>query len=105
MAKITYIQPDGTKNEVEVPNGQSVKDGAVNNLVPGILAECGGACACATCQVYVDDAWFETVGPAEGVEKDMLDFAFDPKDTSRLSCQVDVTDAFDGLIVHVPEEQ
>lgn len=105
MATITYVQPDGTKNEVTVPNGQSVKDGAVNNLVPGILAECGGACACATCQVYVDDAWFDTVGAADGVEKDMLDFAFDPKDTSRLSCQVDVTDALDGLVVHVPEEQ
>jgi ferredoxin, 2Fe-2S len=105
MAKITYVQTDGTKNEVDVPNGQSIKDGAVNNLVPGILAECGGACACATCQVYVDDAWFERVGAADGVEKDMLDFAFDPKETSRLSCQVDVTDALDGLVVHVPEEQ
>ena len=105
MAKITYVQSDGTTNEVEVSNGQSVKDGAVNNLVPGILAECGGACACATCHVYIDDAWFETVGEAQGVEKDMLDFAFDPKETSRLSCQVDVTDALDGLVVHVPEEQ
>jgi ferredoxin, 2Fe-2S len=105
VAKITYIQPDGTKNEVDVPNGQSVKDGAVNNLVQGILAECGGACACATCQVYIDDAWFSIVGKAEGVEKDMLDFAFNPKETSRLSCQVDVIDALNGLVVHVPEEQ
>ncbi len=105
MAKITYVQADGTSKEVEVPRGQSVKDGAVNNLIPGILAECGGACACATCHVYIDDAWVEKAGPAVGVEKDMLDFAMDPRETSRLSCQVDVTDELDGLIVHVPFEQ
>lgn len=105
MAKITYVQADGSSKDVEVPNGQSVKDGAVNNLVPGILAECGGACACATCHVYIDDSWVEKAGPAEGVEKDMLDFAVEPRETSRLSCQVDVTDDLDGLIVHVPFEQ
>ncbi len=105
MAKITYVQPDGTTSQVDVANGQSVKDGAVNNLVPGILAECGGACACATCHVYIDDAWMEKVGEAQGVEKDMLDFAFEPRETSRLSCQVDVSAALDGLVVHVPEEQ
>ncbi len=105
MAKVTYVQADGDTKEVDVPNGQSVKDGAVNNLIPGILAECGGACACATCHVYIDDAWTEKVGPAGAVEKDMLDFAMDPKENSRLSCQVDVTDDLDGLVVHVPIEQ
>jgi 2Fe-2S ferredoxin len=105
MAKITYIQSNGTTDEIDVPNGQSVKDGAINGFVPGILAQCGGACVCATCQVYVDDSWFETVGAAEGMEEDMLDFAFNPKRTSRLSCQIKVTDALDGLIVYVPEEQ
>lgn len=105
MAKITYVQADGDTKEVEVSSGKSVKDGAVNNLIPGILAECGGACACATCHVYIDDAWVEKVGPAGDVEKDMLDFAVDPKENSRLSCQVDITDDLDGLIVHVPAEQ
>ncbi len=105
MAKITYVQADGTSKEVDVPKGQSVKDGAVNNLIPGILAECGGACACATCHIYIDDAWVEKAGPAGPVEKDMLDFAMDPRETSRLSCQVDITDEMDGMIVHVPIEQ
>jgi len=105
MAKITYVQADGSSQEVEVKSGQSVKDGAVNNLVPGILAECGGACACATCHVYIDDAWVEKAGPAGPVEKDMLDFAVEPRATSRLSCQVDMTDALDGLVVHVPIDQ
>lgn len=105
MAKITYVQADGDSKDVEVSNGKSVKDGAVNNLIPGILAECGGACACATCHVYIDDAWIDKVGHADGVEKDMLDFAVDPKENSRLSCQVDVTDDMDGMIVHVPFEQ
>lgn len=105
MAKITYVQADGDTKEVEVSTGQSVKDGAVNNLIPGILAECGGACACATCHVYIDEAWVEKVGPAGDVEKDMLDFAMDPKENSRLSCQVDITDDLDGLVVHVPIEQ
>lgn len=105
MAKVTYIQADGDSKEVDVTVGKSVKDGAVNNLIPGILAECGGACACATCHVYIDDAWTEKVGPAGDVEKDMLDFAVDPKDNSRLSCQVDITEDLDGLVVHVPAEQ
>ena len=73
--------------------------------MPGIEAECGGACACATCHVYVDDAWTDKVGKPEVMEEDMLDFAFEPKPVSRLSCQIKMTDEFDGLVVHVPEQQ
>ena len=105
MPTVTYTQPDGTTKNIEVKVGQSIKDGAVNNLIPGILAECGGACACATCHIYIDDQWFGKVGPAEDIEKDMLDFAEDVKDNSRLSCQVDMSEDLNGLIVHVPENQ
>ncbi|MFD0917954.1 2Fe-2S iron-sulfur cluster-binding protein [Pseudahrensia aquimaris] len=105
MAKITYIANDGTKFEVEAENGTTVMENAIKNAVPGIEAECGGACACATCHVYVDDAWTDKVGSAEAMEEDMLDFAYEVKPTSRLSCQVKVSDDLDGLIVHVPERQ
>ena len=105
MPTVTYTQPDGTTKDIEVKVGQSIKDGAVNNLIPGILAECGGACACATCHIYIDDQWFGKVGPAEDIEKDMLDFAEDVKDNSRLSCQVDMSEDLNGLIIHVPENQ
>mgnify|MGYP001221889508 CR=1 FL=1 len=105
MAKVTYVQADGGAKEVEIPTGQSVKDGAVDNLIPGILAECGGACACATCHIYIGEDWVDKVGKAEDVEKDMLDFTIDPRDSSRLSCQVYISDDLDGLVVHVPAEQ
>lgn len=105
MAKVTYISHDGASHEADVPSGQTVKDGAVNNLIPGILAECGGACACATCHVYVDNAWWEQVGRPGAVETDMLDFASEVRETSRLSCQIEVSDTLDGLVVHIPEEQ
>ena len=95
MAKITYIASDGTKFEVDAENGTTVMENAIKNAVPGIEAECGGACACATCHVYVDDAWSQTVGSPEAMEEDMLDFAYEVKPTSRLSCQVKVTDALD----------
>ncbi len=105
MATVTYISHDGTRKDVDVKVGQSIKDGAMNNLIPGIFAECGGACACATCHVYIADDWADKVGSAEDIEKDMLDFAEDVKETSRLSCQVDMLDEWDGLIVHIPENQ
>jgi 2Fe-2S ferredoxin len=105
MAKITYIEHNGTEHTVEVPNGLTVKDGAINNMIPGILAECGGNCACATCHVYVDPAWTGTVGPPSDVEADMLDFANDPQDNSRLSCQIEVSAELDGLVVRMPESQ
>ncbi|MEM8750815.1 MAG: 2Fe-2S iron-sulfur cluster-binding protein [Pseudomonadota bacterium] len=105
MAKITYITHDGSKFEVEAENGSTVMENAIKNAVPGIEAECGGACACATCHVYVDDAWTEAVGSPEAMEEDMLDFAYDVQPSSRLSCQVKVSDALDGLVVRVPERQ
>lgn len=105
MAKITYIAPDGTKFDVDAENGSTVMENAIKNAVPGIEAECGGACACATCHVYVDDAWTDKTGAPEAMEEDMLDFAYDVQPNSRLSCQIKVSDALDGLVVKVPERQ
>ncbi len=105
MAKITYIAHDGSQFEVEADNGSTVMENAIKNAVPGIEAECGGACACATCHVYVDDAWVEKTGAAEAMEEDMLDFAYDVQPNSRLSCQIKVRDELDGLVVKVPERQ
>ena len=105
MARITYIEHDGREHVVEVKNGLSVMEGAIRNNVPGIDADCGGACACATCHVYVDAAWKDVVGEPEAMEEDMLDFAYDVRPTSRLSCQIRVSDELDGLVVHVPERQ
>ena len=99
MARITFIQKDGTERVVEAEPGMTVMEAAVKNAIPGIAAECGGACACATCHVYVDDAWREATGTPEQMEEDMLDFAFDVRPASRLSCQIKVTDALDGLVV------
>ncbi len=105
MAKITYIAHDGTHFEVEAENGSTVMENAIKNAVPGIEAECGGACACATCHVYVDDAWIAKTGEPEAMEEDMLDFAYDIQPGSRLSCQIKVSDELDGLVVRVPERQ
>jgi len=105
MAKITYIEHDGTKHEIEVSDGLSVMEGAIRNMVPGIDADCGGACACATCHVYVDAAWLDKTGERSGIEESMLDFATDVQDNSRLSCQIKVSPELDGLIVRMPEYQ
>jgi len=105
MAKITFIQADGKQQTVEADKGLTVMEAAKKAMVPGIEAECGGACACATCHVYVDAAWTEKVGKPNEMEADMLDFAFDVRDESRLSCQIKVTDELDGLILRVPEKQ
>ena len=105
MPKITYIEHDGKKRTVDAPVGTTVMENAIKNGVPGIVAECGGACSCATCHVHVDEAWKEKVGPPSPMEEDMLDFAFDVKPTSRLSCQIKVTDELDGLVVHTPAQQ
>ena len=105
MASITFIQPDGTENVVDAELGMTVMEAAVKNSVRGIAAECGGACACATCHVYVEEAWREATGQPEQMEEDMLDFAFDVRDNSRLSCQIKVTGDLDGLKVTVPEKQ
>jgi 2Fe-2S ferredoxin len=105
MVKITFVQPDGSQKVVEATSGITVMEAAKLSLVPGIEAECGGACACATCHVYVDDAWREKTGQPNPMEEDMLDFAFDVREESRLSCQIHITDDMDGLVVHVPEKQ
>jgi 2Fe-2S ferredoxin len=105
MAKITYIEFDGTAHAADVAPGLSVMEGAINNNIPGIEAECGGACSCATCHVYVDPAWIEATGSAEHLEGDMLECAMDLQDNSRLSCQIEVSDELDGLIVRMPELQ
>ena len=105
MAKITFIQHNGKEQTVDGVPGMSVMETAVKAMVPGIDADCGGACACATCHVYVDPAWTEKTGARNPMEEDMLDFAFDVRDSSRLSCQIKVSDALDGLRVSVPEKQ
>lgn len=106
MAKITYIEHNGTKHEVEVSSGLSVMEGARDNNIPGIEADCGGACACSTCHVYIDAAWAEKLPAKDSMEEDMLDFAWEPDAArSRLTCQVRVTDDMDGLVVHMPEKQ
>ena len=105
MTKITYIESNGTTHEIDVENGLSVMEGAIKKMIPGIDADCGGACACATCHVYVDEAWTEKVGKPEDMEEDMLDFAFDVRENSRLSCQIKVSDDLNGLVVRLPEQQ
>ena len=105
MAKIKYIEFNGEEHEVDVQNGLTVMEGAIKNKVPGIDADCGGACACATCHVYVKKEWLSKLPSKEDTEEDMLDFAFDVKENSRLSCQLTVTDELDGLIVDLPEKQ
>ena len=105
MPKITYIDFDGTARTAEGEIGSTVMETAIKNAVPGIEAECGGACACATCHVHVDEAWRATVGEPSPMEEDMLDFGYDVKPNSRLSCQIKVTGALDGLRLKVPQSQ
>ena len=105
MAKITYITHDNQKHEVEVQNGLTVMEGAVQNDIPGIDADCGGGMACATCHVYVKEEWLNKIPKAEDAEVDMIDMAYEPKKNSRLSCQIIVNDELDGLEVTTPEKQ
>ena len=105
MTKIVFVDHAGKSRQVEADDGSTVMETALRNSIPGIEAECGGACACATCHVYVDEAWFEKLGKPEQMEEDMLDFAFDVRPTSRLSCQIKVSPALDGLTVPTPEKQ
>ena len=105
MPQITYIQHDGATTEIDVAVGHSVMEGAVQNGVAGIDADCGGACACATCHVFIDPTWTDRIGSAEGQEDDMLDMVENRASNSRLSCQIEVSEALDGLIVRLPENQ
>ena len=105
MAKITYIEHNGTNHTVDVQNGLTVMEGAVQNNIPGIDADCGGSMACATCHVYVKEDWFDKINKKNEGEDDMLDQAYEPNSNSRLSCQIMVSDDLDGLTVHMPEKQ
>ena len=105
MPKITYKDYQGTSKTIEVDNGLSVMEGAIQKDIPGIDADCGGSMACATCHVYVEDKWLDKIPKAEDAENDMIDMAFEPKKNSRLSCQIIVSDELDGLEVTTPEKQ
>jgi len=105
MPRITYIEHTGIEHSVDVPVGLTVMEGAVNNNVPGIDADCGGACACSTCHAYVDPDWVAKLPGREDMEVDMLDFAYEPNERSRLTCQVKVTAEMDGLVLRLPEKQ
>tara|TARA_B100000963_G_scaffold98777_1_gene85360 strand:+ start:126 stop:446 length:321 start_codon:yes stop_codon:yes gene_type:complete len=105
MTKITYKDYQGNSKTINVDNGLSVMEGAIQNEIPGIDADCGGAMACATCHVYVKDEWFSKIPKAEDAEVDMIDMAYEPKKNSRLSCQIIVSDELNGLEVTTPEKQ
>ncbi|MFN3213386.1 MAG: 2Fe-2S iron-sulfur cluster-binding protein [Henriciella sp.] len=105
MAKIIYVDHEGTERVVEATNGESVMEAAIKNSIPGIDADCGGACACATCHVYIADGFMDKVGTPEDMEQSMLDFAENVQANSRLSCQISVSDELDGLKVTTPESQ
>ena len=105
MPKITYIEKSGNSHTIEVSNGLTVMEGAVQNDIPGIDADCGGGMACATCHVYVKEEWLDKLPRKEDGEEDMLDMAFEPKQNSRLSCQLTVSNELDGLVVNIPSKQ
>ena len=105
MPKVVYITGDGERHEVELENGYSVMEGAINNNIDGIVAECGGACACATCHAYIDEAWIGKLAEMDDMEDSMLDAAYERKDNSRLTCQIEMSDELDGLIVHVADNE
>lgn len=106
MAKITYIEHDGRRHVINLAPGKTLMEGARDNNVAGIVADCGGACACSTCHVYIDESWVEKLPPVDETERDMLEFAVEPDERlSRLSCQIKITEAMDGLIVKMPQSQ
>ena len=105
MPKITYIDNEGNSKTIDVENGLSVMEGAIQNNIPGIDADCGGSMACATCHVYVEEKWLNKLPKAEEAEVDMIDMAYEPKKNSRLSCQIIVNDELDGLEVTTPKQQ
>ena len=105
MPRITYVTLDGVRHDVEVENGYSVMEGAINNDIAGIVAECGGACACATCHSYIDEAWLDKLPAMDDMEDSMLDAAFERRPSSRLTCQLEVNDQLDGLVVNVADNE
>ena len=105
MPKVIYIERDGSRKEVDADPGYTVMEVAVNNGVDGIVAECGGACACATCHAYVDQAWADKLPPMDDMEDSMLDAAYERRETSRLTCQIEITDELDGLVIEVADNE
>lgn len=105
MPRVTFIKPDGSQQTVDAEVGKSVMEVATGNMIPGIIGDCGGCMTCSTCHCYVDEAWFERLPPAAPEEKDMVECALDPGPTSRLGCQIKMTDELDGLVVRVPASQ
>lgn len=105
MVTLIFKQPDGTENIVDIAEGLSVMEAAIKHNINGIEADCGGGCSCATCHVYIDTSYQSTTGTASSAEEDMLDFAFDVRPESRLSCQIRVTSAMNNLVIHIPEKQ
>lgn len=105
MTLIKFITHEGNEYEANVNVGDTIMNAAIDNGIDGIVAECGGACSCATCHCYIDEAWQDKLSPAEGMESEMLECAVDPKPNSRLSCQITMTEALDGIVVHLPASQ
>ncbi len=105
MPRINFVQPDGGQQTIDAAVGQSIMEAATANLVKGIVADCGGGCSCATCHVYIDPEWLAKLAPADDIEQSMLEGAIDPNERSRLSCQLRMSDALDGIVVHVPKAQ
>ena len=105
MPKVIYIEKNGTRHEVEVPVGTSLMQSAINNMIPGIEGDCGGLCACATCHVYVREPWKQQCSEQEELETNILDFAYDVDEDSRLSCQIKMTEELDGIEIHLPDRQ
>ncbi|MDG1448035.1 MAG: 2Fe-2S iron-sulfur cluster-binding protein [Porticoccaceae bacterium] len=105
MPKVTYIEANGQSHEVDLDAGVSLMQGAVDNMIEGIVAECGGSCSCATCHCYIDQQWLDKLEPATEMENDLLECVTEPKDNSRLSCQIVISDDLNGLVVHLPESQ
>ena len=103
MPTVTFITPEGERHDVEVDAGYSIMEAAINNNIDGIVAECGGACACATCHSYIDEAWLDKIPPMDDMEDSMLDAAYERKNNSRLTCQIEMTEELDGIVVHVAE--
>ena len=105
MPKITFVEFNGTEHIVDIANGDTLMNGAINNAVPGIEGDCGGLCACATCHIYVESCWQSRCSDAEELEKNILDFAFEVNDQSRLACQITVSSELDGMTIHLPKRQ
>lgn len=105
MPKVVYITRDGKRHEIDVENGYSVMEGAINNNIDGIVAECGGACACATCHAYIDEAWLDKITELDDMQDSMLEAAYERKKNSRLTCQIEMSDALDGLVVYVADNE